>query len=318
MPEFDRIAIIKTAWCDEYLGELAQGDHANIEEFEESHERYNFKTGPDGRFYAYTPPIGEHESAPSPKDLNNWLVFAVAKRPGKNGIYLVGWYERASFLGKYVPRPEYAESPPTLEKDALGGEFSYTLVSPDAFIIPASQRQFSFPGTHTKRSPVYYLAGNGEEGKWRDDLARNLLAERERVLAGKLVEADSNKLAGGICGDSRRRKEVEEAAVAEVIAELGDAYTHVDRQKDNCGFDILFIEKATGTERHIEIKGTQNPVAHFFLSRNEDATGQVDPAWELALVTDALRDPKIEFMSYKEAERAFDWEVVCWHATRKK
>lgn len=318
MPKFERIAIIKTAWCDDYLGELAQGDHANIEEFKESHESYNFKPGPDGKFYAYTPPIGEFEAAPSPKSEHDWIVFAVAKRPGRSGIFLVGWYENARFMGKYVSRPEYDQSPPGLEKDALGGDYSYTLTAPQATIIPANQRHFSFPGTHTKRAPIYYLAGNGDDDKWRDDLASDLLAERERFLNNKPVSADSSKRTGGICGDATKRKEVEDAAVAAVIAEMGNAYTHVDRQNDKCGFDILFIEKATGTERHIEIKGTQNPTAHFFLSRNEDAKGQVDPLWELAMVTDALSDPKVELMSYAEAEKAFDWQVVCWHATRKK
>lgn len=318
MPEFERIAIIKTGWCDEYLGELAQGDHSNIEEYEESHERYNFKPGPDGRFYAYTPPIGEFEAAPAPKNPNGWLVFAVAKRPGESGIFLVGWYENARFMGEYVPRPEYNETPPGLEKDTLGGDFSYTLTAPTAQIVPANQRHFSFPGTRTKRAPIYYLAGNGDDDRWRDDLARDLLAERDRILANEPVPADTNTRQGGICGDATRRKEVEEAAVAAVIAELGDDYTHVDRQNDKCGFDILFIEKSTGVERHIEIKGTQNPIGHFFLSRNEDEKGQVDPLWELALVTDALTNPTVEIMSYEEAERAFDWQVVCWHATRKK
>jgi hypothetical protein len=34
---FEKIAIIKTAWCEEFQGELAQGAHAGIADGEESH-----------------------------------------------------------------------------------------------------------------------------------------------------------------------------------------------------------------------------------------------------------------------------------------
>lgn len=317
MPEFDKIAIIKTAWCDEFQGELAQGAHAQIDEDEESHESYNFKPGPDGNFYAYTPPIGEHSAAPSPKDRKNWLVFAVAKQPGKNGVYLVGWYENAEFTGNYTPRPEYDQSPHGLELDVHGERYTYTLSAPEGFMIPASRRSFSFKGTHTKRAPVYYLRGNGESDAWRDELAAELLAQRTTWINQGPLETAARRNPGGICGDAEKRSEVEKASVAAVIKQMGNHYDCVDRQKDNCGFDLLFVEKRTNRERHIEVKGTQNSVGHFFLSRNEDNRGSSDPAWELALVTDALDDPKVELMTYAEAQKAFEWEVICWHAKRK-
>jgi hypothetical protein len=56
----------------------------------------------------------------------------------------------------------------------------------------------------------------------------------------------------------------------------------------------------------------------FSLSSNEGNRGNSDPLWKLALVTDALQKPNIEIMTYAEAEEAFDWEVICWHAKRKK
>lgn len=318
MATFNKIAVIKTAWCDEYQGELAQGDHANIEENEESHESYNFKPGPDGYFYGYTPPIGEHWAAPSPKDRDGWLVFAVAKKPKASGIYLVGWYENAEFMGEYIPRPEYEETPPTLELDVQGGQYSYTLRAPQAQMIPASQRTFSFKGVRTKRAPVFYLRGNGEEGEWREELAKDLLQVRDSWIKEGALRNASKEGKGGICADSERRKEVEDAAVEAVINHLGDKYECVDRQKDNCGFDLLFVHKKSRKERHVEVKGTQNLVGHFFLSRNEDDHGRADDVWELALVTDALDKPKVEMMSYSEAREQFERQVVCWHFQRKK
>lgn len=318
MPEFEKIAIIKTGWCDEYQGELAQGAHANIEENEESHESYNFKPGPNGTFYGYTPPIGKTLAAPSPSELAGWLVFAVAVKPKSSGVYLVGWYENATFTGDYLPRPEYSQKPPGLERDIRGNKYSYTLSAPTGELIPASQRTFSFKGDRTKRSPVFYLRGNGGSEPWREDLASALLAERETWLRERALRTAATKSSGGISADESRRKEVEEAAVAAVIRTLGDQYDCIDRQKDNCGFDLLFINKRTMIERHVEVKGTQNMVGHFFISRNEDDHGKTDDLWELAMVSDALREPKVEMMSYDEAKRNFDFQVVCWHAQKKK
>lgn len=318
MAKFDKVAVIKTAWCDEYQGELAQGAHANIEENEESHESYNFKPGPDGFFYGYTPPIGEHWAAPAPKDDKGWLVFAVAKKPKSSGIYVVGWYEDAEFMGEYIPRPEYDENPPTLELDVQGGQYSYTLRAPTAQLIPASQRTYSFKGVRTKRAPVFYLRGNGEGADWREELATELLEVRERWIEEGALRNAAQEEKGGICADSERRKEVEEAAVQAVIQHLGNGYECVDRQKDNCGFDLLFVDKESREERHVEVKGTQNLIGHFFLSRNEDDHGRADEAWELALVTDALGNPKVEIMSYSEAREQFERQVVCWHFQRKK
>lgn len=317
---FDRIAVIKTGWCETYDGDMVGGAHANIAEYEEGHERYNFRLGPKGGYFAYTPPIGENESAPSPKELSGWLVFVVAKRPNKPGIYLVGWYENAAFLGEYRPRPEYESSPPQLEQDIHGGQFSYTLAAPSATLIPEASRTFSYRGDHTKRSPVYYLKGNGEDGGWRKELADSLLAEKKRyeaALAGAPV-VGAIAPAGGICGDAERRKEVEQEAVNHVRAHYGDDYHFRDRQRDNCGFDLLFTHKESGEEHHVEVKGTAMAAAHFFISRNELAYAEKSPNWRLAMVTDALGQPQLDLMDYEQARKTFEWQPIAWHATLRK
>jgi hypothetical protein len=249
---------------EEFQGELAQGAHAGIADGEESHESYNFKPGPDGAFYAYTPPIGEHGAAPSPKDLSDWLVFAVAKKPKSPGVYLVGWYENARFTGNYAPRPEYNEDIPTLEMDRFDQPYSYTLTAPKAVMIPSNQRDFKFKGTRTKRAPVYYLRGGDETDAWREDLATALLAQRDSWLKRTNAGASATRKVGGICADAEKRAEVEKKAVDAVIAHFGADYECVDKQKDNCGFDLLFRHKQTRNEHHVEVKGTQNEIGHFF------------------------------------------------------
>lgn len=316
----EKIAVIKTGWCETYDGDLVGGAHANIVNSKEGHERYNFRPGPDGRFYAYTPPIGETEAPPSPRELNDWLVFVVAKRPKRPGIVLVGWYENANFEGDYLPRPEYEQSPPGLERDIFGGEFSYTLSAPTGAMIPAPARTFSFRGDRMKRAPVYYLRGNGETGRWRETLANQLLAEKRRyeATADAIRAATPFEAGKGICGDQERRKQVEDAAVKFVRAHFGDSYHFKDRQKDNCGFDLLFTHKKTGREHHVEVKGTALLEPHFFISRNELAYARQSSQWELAMVTDALGEPQLSLMDYDKASATFEWQPVAWHAILRK
>jgi len=316
----ERIAVIKTGWCDTYDGDLVGGAHANIVDFEEGHERYNFRIAPDGRFYAFCPPIGESESAPSPRHQGDWLVFVVAKRPKESGIVLVGWYENATFEGDYLPRPEYELSPPALERDIHGGKFSYTLSAPTGTLIPAPARTFSFRGDRTKRSPVYYLRGNGETGAWREDLAKALLSEKLRYesTADAIKAATPFEVGTGMCGDRERRREVEQAAVKLVRDHFGTDYDFQDRQRDNCGFDLLFIHKKTKKEHHVEVKGTALLEPHFFLTKNELGYAAQSPNWELAMVTDALGTPKLVLMNYDQARAMFEWQPIVWHATLRK
>lgn len=317
---FERIAIIKTGWCETYDGDLVGGAHANIVNFEEGHERYNFRPGPDEKYYAYTPPIGETGAAPSPRESSNWLVFVVAKKPKQAGIVLVGWYEGATFTGGYHKRPEYDVSPPTLERDIHKGQFSYTLIADSATLIPAPARTFSFKGDRTKRSPVYYLLGNGEKGDWRNKLATDLLAEKQRYeeTAAAIRATTPFEAGNGICGDQERRKQVEDAAVAHVMAHFGDAYHFQDRQKDKCGFDLLFIHKESQREHHVEVKGTALKEPHFFISKNELAYAAQSNDWQLAMVTDALEQPNLTMMPYDKVKEIFDLQAVTWHATLRK
>jgi hypothetical protein len=316
----NKIAVIKTGWCETYDGDLVGGAHANVTTFGEGHERYNFRPGADGRYYGYTPPIGKTEAAPSPKDRRGWLVFVVAKEPRRPGIYLVGWYEGAEFQGAYEPRPEYDARPHLLERDAHGGPFSYTLVAGAATLIPTPARTFSFRGDRMKRTSISYLRGNGEKGAWREELASSLLAARKRfsVAAAKVLATSVGDAGGGICGDKERRKEVEEAAVARVRAHFGDEFHFVDRQRDKCGFDLLFTHKESGEEHHVEVKGTAMLQPHFFMSANELAYARKWPQWQLAIVSDALGARELQLMNYQEAKAAFDWQVCTWHATLRK
>ena len=263
----DKVAVIKTGWSDDYKGSPVEADHQYVKDVKDGHEKFNFLPGPDGRFYAYTPPLGDKWAAPKPKDRDGWLVFAVAKRPKRPGLYLTGWYENATFAGEYLDKIEYSRDK-GFPLDDQGTRFSYTLSSSAAVQIDPDETPHIFPGDYMKRSPVYYLRGNGDKQSWREDLA---------------YEVD-------------------------------------DRQKDNCGFDLL-VRPARNpkAELHIEVKGTQNSEPHFLMSRREYAYMLANPnRWRLAMVTKALSvTPELKVMDASEARQHFFWEEFAWHATSK-
>lgn len=319
---FKRIAVIKTGWSDDFKGSPVEADHKHVKRFKDGHEKFNFLPAPDGRFYAYTPPVGGAEVAPQPKEKDDWLVFSVAKRPKRPGLYLTGWYENATFAGSYVDRIEYNDGG-VFPLDDHDGNFSFTLSSDDAVQIDPDETPFVFPGDHMKRSPIYYLRGNGKKQPWCEDLAKDLLRIRKshQFTQSNVLRTKVGGGRGGICADPERRRQVEEAAIAKLLAEYPQpAYEVVDRQKDNCGFDLL-VRPARNpkAELHIEVKGTQNSKPHFLMSRREYAYMLANPRhWRLAMVTNALSEkPKLEIWNASEARQRFFWEEFTWHATSR-
>lgn len=319
----ERIAVIKTGWSDDFQGAEVEGDHKHVRERGFGHEKYNFMAAPDGTYCIYIPPIKKH-FAPNPKQKTDWLIFHVAKRPKLTGLYLIGWYENAEFVGGYEERPEYKRKGNRLELDNDGEPFSYTIRSRQAVQLNQLEAKHLFPGDHMKRSPIFYLRGDDRNEPWRNNLAKKLFAIRASTVdnASPKDGAASNRKGGGICADPARRKEVEEAAIAMVKKRFPEkTYEVHDRQSDKCGYDILVRRKSDPKdELHIEVKGTQMNRPHFLMSKNEYAYMFAHPdQWRLGMVTDALKSkPKLKLYEASEAQREFNWEEFTWHVTSKK
>ena len=318
----DRIAVIKVGWSEDYQGGPVEAAHKHVKQHKDGHEKYNFLPGPDGRFYAYAPPVSGYEVAPRPERLDGWLVFSVAKHPRRSGLYLTGWYEAASFAGEYLPRPEYDTSAATLPLDDAGEWFSYTVSADKAVQIYPDETPFVFRGDHMKRSPVYYLRGNGAKAEWCKKLINQLLTIR-RSLGDNAGSRGWPRPAGGagVCADPKLRKEVEVAAVKAVRAHFPDRKFEIDdRQNEKCGFDLLVRSRINARhELHVEVKGTQNTAPHFLMSRSEYAYMLANPQkWRLAMVTQALsKKPLVEIMDVKQAKARFFWNEFSWHATAR-
>lgn len=181
----DRIAIIKTGWSEDYRGAKVIGNYSYKHP---DHEKVNFLPGPDGRYYCYVPPIGGNKkvapfgSAPKPSSAEGWLVFAVSRNPKSGGLYVVGWYEDATFLHRHEIRPEYKEGEPWFGRGDDGHEIVYTITAPRAYAIDAPERTEWFTGDVMKRH-ILYLRGHANPGDYEEKLAQKLLAYRARRLA---------------------------------------------------------------------------------------------------------------------------------------
>lgn len=110
--------------------------------------------------------------------------------------------------------------------------------------------------------------------------------------------------------DVDTRKKIEIAAIEFVASHYSKSgYLITDRQKDNCGYDLL-IENETETFK-VEVKGTASSEQHFYISRNERAIS-ADPLWRLAIVTNALSEPNLVIVNTTQMEKLFTFDALCW------
>lgn len=325
MHDFPRIAVINTGWSDDYRGAAVRGNFGYLAKGV-GHEKFNFLPGPGGRFFAYTPPLGKQQNPPMPAEPDNWLVFAVSRRPGRSGLYLVGWYEGATFARGYPERPDAAG----LGEDSDGGRFSYTLQADRAYPVPLALRDRSIRGDNIKRSYAY-LSGNGARDAWRTKIAQQLLTYRTEYLERLTKDARAEEVPRlGFCGSAKRRKEIEDKAVAAVKAALPDWHWET-KEAEKCGYDLLFTHKTSGDIWHVEVKGTSYDTPHFFMTINErdyaqktgpndrksraNRKGEVRPLWRLAMVHDVDGTAPVTFYSYAEMAAMFELLPYAFHAT---
>lgn len=308
---YERIALIKTAWSDEYRGGPVVGRYAHVTKFEDAHERFNFLKADDGKFYGYAPPIGKQMRPPQPKVSNDWLILFVSAKNGNGPLTVVGWYKNAKFENEYQDRPEYA-SAEDFETDVQGVKYVYCVTSKDAHLIKPLERINSVSGDHFKRSPILYLRGNGKNEAWRKELA--IFAEN---LVGEFPTNMNEPQPNLTFPDAAHRKMVEIAAINAAKNFLMQTHRVTDRQKDNCGYDLLARHRKNLDELHVEVKGTSANLAHFYMSRNEFRY-MPNPKWRLIIVTNALSTPIVNMMTLREVKQQFNLDPFAWEAMLKK
>ncbi len=309
---FEKIAFVKTGWADHYSGDPIVGRHDYIDKFNDAHEKFNFLQAPDKKYYAYIPPIGKNNSVPQPADKDGWLIIFVSAYEGKGRLVAVGYYVNARFESEFKCRPEY-ELQFAFQTDVEGNKYLYCITSDDAYLIPKSERNFEVDGKHFRRSPIIYARGVNKNDSWRNGYAR--LAEQ---IYRHYSTRDIHKTSGEPSlrfPNQEHRKKVEKASVnfvKEKLKELG--YVIEDKQKLNCGYDLLAKRDEEPSELHIEVKGTSGPEPHFYLSKNEKNYIS-NPKWRLAIVINALNNPSYELLTKEQLDKRFHLVPIAWEST---
>jgi hypothetical protein len=217
----EKIVLLKTGWCDTYDGDEVHGDFKWIKKHGGSgaHEKFNFKEVQGRGYFGYCPPIGQHFAAPRPTDPNGWTVVWVSKKPGTDGVRIVGLYEDARFEGEFV------------ENVLDGDTISYCVRAPRAYLVPAEMRRWMFPSP-VKAGPCVYLKGGANDKKYAGLVKKiqQAIAEIKTIDASPVVKEtgrDSN------FPENEHIKAVESASVDFVCKTYAaQGYTINDRQHE--------------------------------------------------------------------------------------
>jgi hypothetical protein len=330
-----KILWVKFGWSKYYRGEPVDGNFGWLNEKNDDqvkkmgYEAYNFMPASDGGYYIFLPPQSG-TSSPSNPDPYGWTVVCLAKNPQHPGIHIVGWFENATLIGKWLPPPDDRKTNPSGDVRP-GYDWSYCIKSDTAYFIPPEFRNSPFSDPSIRQGKYSFLTGPNLK-------IRNAAAEASKARVLAILEAKMKELAavavqnpnasnppdfdlvetdplGGFGGTPEQRKKIEEAAERAVIAHyeaLG--YQHRDMTKVICGYDFCFSKGRQ--ELHVEVKGTSGGIEHFYLTRNEYNNGlMVNEKWRLAMVTHALAaKPTVKVYKPKELKLAFDIEPLCFEA----
>jgi hypothetical protein len=321
LPRLDKLLWVKFGWSDYYRGGPVDGNFPWIKDGEQGHEAWNFLRQDDGNYYCYTPPQSG-SGTPWNADPHGWTVICLAKDPRRSGIHVVGWYEDAELMGGYVVRPPGFDPGGVEPSD----DYFYSIRAPKAFLIPPEFRTNAFSHPSVRQGKYSFLGGPGVTITDNKRQVRALLESRLAQLTGVAIENpdvetapdrdndEIDPLSG--FGTAEHRKSVEEASIRAARAELKKQdYDCQSRERDNVGFDLEATHK-DGSVLHVEVKGTAGKQPRFFMTANEHGYREA-AEWRLAMVVDALTQPKVNIYALREFESTFDLAPMVWKGTKR-
>jgi hypothetical protein len=148
-----------------------------------------------------------------------------------------------------------------------------------------------------------------------NSVAGGLYLSDESAIS-KAASNDNARARNGGFPDAKTRKEIEEAAIGFVTKSLeASGYKVDDHQKLNLGYDL---RGTIGSKTlFIEVKGTDAEFPRFFLSRNEYNCSLLQRGWQLRVVCEARRSPRMHVFSATEMEKRFAFSPMAWECTPK-
>jgi hypothetical protein len=235
---------------------------------------------------------------------------------------VVGWYEDADLMGEYVVRPAGFDPGGVEPSD----DYFYSIRAPKAFLVPPEFRTDPFSHPSVRQGKYSFLAGPNVTINDNKRQVRAILKSRFAQLGSVAVQNpdvesapdrdndEIDPLSG--FGTAEHRKAVEEAAVRSVKATLKkQGYECDSRERENVGYDLEATHE-NGSVLHVEVKGTNGKQPRFFMTVNEHNRLE-DPDWRLAMVVDALTEPKVQTYNLRQFEREFDVTPMVWKGTKR-
>lgn len=138
------------------------------------------------------------------------------------------------------------------------------------------------------------------------------------ALAAEVSESAAEQAAkGGGFGTPENNKRVEKAAVRHVTRHYkSQGWSVKDISSDNHGYDLIC--KASGDERHVEVKGACGDGQQFILTAKELKAWSTDKRFVLAFVGNALSaKPSISFFPHATSQAEFSIRPLSFMATRQ-
>lgn len=245
-----RVAVIKTGWCDAYDGQDVEGNFGHLKNGGSGAERFNMVAA-DGGYQVYTMPKSHNAPMPMPSD--DWLIYHIARDPAELKMKLVGWYEGASFLGEYKHRGAVAS-----DVAATGYDGSvYCIVAETARVLLPVDRPIIEHGSRFGSSSIFWLVGNeGYKPKEPWDEIITQLASLRRSLSVVALQPESvNKSS---LGDTRKRSKVDpdiefdDGGNALGRNNIAESNEHKALKLWACEHPRRFSYKAKGTTSRVE------------------------------------------------------------------
>ena len=162
---------------------------------------------------------------------------------------------------------------------------------------------------HISSTPLVYVKGpKSKDESWRKDFVD--IAERLLNNGDSYVHSFPNI-------DAVTRRKIEITAVRKVCEYYEErGFDIVDRQKDNCGYDLLVTKGKK--EFHVEVKGSSGDRFRLYLTLNEYNHMNATSKWRLAAVKNVFDEGcKLKIFNKDDFDEMFDVRPIEWVAEEK-
>lgn len=288
------ILFCNIGWMTEYRGItksdkiVGGGSYVKIEQ--RGHEVCNFAPA-NGMVYGYVQPRGSQirieriGAAAEDEEISGVDVVFTARRPGRGGTVIVGWYRDATVY-RHSQRKQWLSD--THQRNGV-----------DAYWISAKKGNVTLLSLDRRNMVVPRgVGGMGQSNVWYADAdgASDWVARVRDLISGRTIVRNPRPPRAA---DPLKKAQVEKAAITAVTSHYQDlGYEVVSVEQECLGWDLEAAEG--GIKLLLEVKGLSGsePVAELTPNEYKQMSGQYKADFRLCVVTNALTGPSLAIFSF--------------------